>query len=140
MLRSHQRLVDYAEGKGVSGSAPVRDALFHFFVDAYHLKDWIKNDPATNRFGTDVETETGKHPLNLCADICNGVKHLELTKARTGDLTTAVKTQSVTVHVGSHSEHSWTVESAGRTSGRVLDLAVEIVTAWDTWLKSKSLL
>jgi hypothetical protein len=76
-----------------------RDRLFHFFQDAYHLKDWIKNDPATKRLP--VETAIAAE-LAVCADLANGTKHFRLDPKkgpgpRTGDPSTAFVSQSVTV-------------------------------------------
>ncbi|MFI6454288.1 hypothetical protein ACIBF6_22330 [Streptosporangium amethystogenes] len=45
MLRSRRELSS-AAGPGSMGSKAARDILFHFFQDACHLKDWMKNDPA----------------------------------------------------------------------------------------------
>ena len=45
MGRSHARLVAIANSDIELGSDDARDALFHFFQDAYQLKDWLKNDP-----------------------------------------------------------------------------------------------
>ena len=46
MERSHERLLRTADPSHDVGSADARDTLFHFFQDAYHLKDWLKNaDP-----------------------------------------------------------------------------------------------
>jgi hypothetical protein len=78
-----------------SGKAPDKpseysqDIVYTFFVNCYHLKDWIKHDntvkiPDKNekieKFINDTEC------LSHCADICNGIKHLELDikKSRTG--------------------------------------------------------
>jgi hypothetical protein len=90
MLRSERRLADYASGKIAAGSDEVRDMLFHFFQDAYHLKDWIKHDPAqTSVADAAVEAVTkvasgGVVALALAGDLSNGIKHLTLTTTRTG--------------------------------------------------------
>jgi hypothetical protein len=60
-------------------------AFFHddvvaFFQACYHLKDWIKNDPAAAPVAPLVEGYISRTPcLALAADICNGSKHLVLT-------------------------------------------------------------
>src|SRR5208337_1655775 len=63
------------------------DDIYAFFQNCYHLKDWIKNDntaPAAKRKG--VEGYVKSHDcLKLCADICNGLKHLTLhSKPKSG--------------------------------------------------------
>jgi hypothetical protein len=99
MLRSHGRLIERAMGQVMASSDEARDMLFHFCQDAYHLKDWIKND-STAETG-DVEKFVKAHPpLALCGDLCNGTKHYKLTSTKTGDLTTSFASQRVSVRPG----------------------------------------
>ena len=126
ILRSYGRLKEISGGQLTASFDEARDALLHFFQDAYHLKDWIKNDPLVSKW--DIEefiSATGT--LQLCADLCKATKHLDLQKSRTGETSTAIATQSVTVRpaaVGSGRPadpalHSWTVESMGRSYGAI---------------------
>ena len=103
MRRSLVRLVAIAEGRAPADSSTARDALFHFFQDAYHLKDWLINDESACLTRAEVEeTVSQSRQLSMCADLCNGTKHRTLTrKARTGDPSTAFTGQSVTIQVGS---------------------------------------
>ncbi len=56
------------------------DDIYAFFQNCYHLKDWIKNDPACSSW-SDVEDFINQNPdLSICADLCNALKHLK--KAR----------------------------------------------------------
>jgi hypothetical protein len=67
-------------------SPDCEDAIHTFFQNCYHLKDWIKNDP-NSLFREKVEEfVSASNNLSLCADICNGSKHLKLTKLRSGHL------------------------------------------------------
>lgn len=112
MLRSQSRLLKMASGDlvgnqfssdGSDASAPVVDALFHFFQDAYHLKDWLIHDDAVSIPRQDIEAAiTSSSDLALCADLCNGTKHRKLNPrmARTGDPGTTVVSQSVTIVLG----------------------------------------
>lgn len=103
MLRSHDLLREVATGTRyeVVGADHARDALIHFYMDAYQLKDWIKNDPAVGVAPTVVEGFVNSAPaLCLCADLANGTKHLRLTSARTNDLQTRISSQSVIVRPG----------------------------------------
>jgi len=141
MLRSHRRLVDHADGRTGAGSDEVRDALFHFFQDAYHLKDWIKNDPGTEHLQPGKAVKRSK-PLRIAADVCNGTKHFGLSEGYTpwtGDRTTAIDSQSVNVHIGSHVEHSWTINSNGKPWD-ALELAGYVIDDWTGWLRCKKLL
>lgn len=102
MHRSHARLLDIAGGRISTDSSTARDALFHFFQDAYHLKDWLINDEiAVSKRDVERAVSASKE-LSICADLCNGTKHRALTRdPRTGDPSTAFVGQSVTVHLGS---------------------------------------
>lgn len=57
------------------------DDVYAFFLNCYHLKDWIKKDTALAPLGHVehfVHGKTGVSPcrtLQICGDICNGAKH-----------------------------------------------------------------
>jgi hypothetical protein len=144
MLRSHARLTDIANGSAMASSDQGRDALFHFFQDAYHLKDWIKNDSEVAPRGVEKWIEQ-MASLRLCADLCNGSKHLKLTKSRTADLGTSFAVQDVTVRPGSIGHpanpplHGWRVQSGGQSPDAV-ELAGDVVRDWRSWLRSEGLL
>jgi hypothetical protein len=58
------------------------DDVHAFFQNCYHLKDWLKNDRAfTKKTRVEIEEYVSQTPvLAVCADICNGTKHLGLSK------------------------------------------------------------
>ena len=61
------------------------DEIYAFFQNCYHLKDWIKNDPACSSW-SDVENLINQNTnLNICADLCNALKHLTLTRPRSNE-------------------------------------------------------
>lgn len=149
MKRSHERLREALDGMGSGGSDEARDRLFHFFQDAYHLKDWIKNDPeqhvgttvgvALQSARSDVEDFISRTAaLTLCADLCNGSKHLVRRQHR-GAADTGFSTQSVTVDLGAGTvRHMWTVEADG-TIYDVDFVVQDIVDEWERWLSTHSL-
>ena len=145
----------------MASSDEARDVLFHLFQDAYHLKDWIKNDPAVQTSSPEkiVNDETA---LRLCADLCNGTKHFGLNATkhppRTGDPATAFTSQSVTVRPATvHAKvidgksiidpsesprpalHYWSVASGGQEYD-ALPLAADVVSVWEKWLRKEGLL
>jgi hypothetical protein len=92
----------------------------------------------------------GAEPLRICADLANGTKHLALTSSRTTDLATGFTSQSVTVRpgpVGSSGphggarppSHSWVATSNGQPYDAVT-LGVQVIAAWDDWLRQRGLL
>lgn len=58
------------------------DDIYAFFQNCYHIKDWLKNDSAyTSHSNQEIEDYvTNTIALSICADICNGSKHLQLQK------------------------------------------------------------
>lgn len=68
-----------------------------FFQDCFHLKDWIKNDPASGAAAQIEEAVQAELPLRIAADLANAAKHLERTMHREGAYVTST---NVTVHLG----------------------------------------
>lgn len=144
MHRSYERLAAVTRGEhpDARSSDTARDALYHFFQDAYHLKDWIKATTAPV-IGKEIEDRIkDSKPPCLCADLCNGTKHFRLDperKPKTGDHSTAFTGQDVAVRPATAGTgqpprpalHAWRFTSRGET-GDALTLAGEVVGEWDT--------
>lgn len=62
----------------------LEDEVWAFFIFCYHLKDWIKNDDTlSSNIKDKVEELINENEcLGICGDLCNGIKHLILTKSR----------------------------------------------------------
>jgi hypothetical protein len=86
VTRWFQRFKEISEGREhIHESNFYQDDVFAFFLNCYHLKDWIKNDPSAGRMSNLVEDYINKcEALSICADLCNGLKHLTLEKSRSG--------------------------------------------------------
>lgn len=82
--RWYERLRLVNEGKEFKlPSDYYQDEVLAFFINCYHLKDWIKNDPASKGLRRGVEEFVSKsEALGVCGDVCNGSKHLVITKGR----------------------------------------------------------
>jgi hypothetical protein len=78
--------------------------------------------------------------LQLCADLANGSKHLTLTSSRTGDPSTTIARNDVTVFLGTGGTktHRFYVASGG-TEHDVLTIAEDAVDVWTTFLHSGGL-
>jgi len=68
-----------------------QDEVYAFFMNCYHLKDWIIEDDAVVLASKDDKGKKKRivenyinsvDDLKLCADICNSLKHLCLDKNR----------------------------------------------------------
>jgi hypothetical protein len=83
--RSYQRLVEINNGKIHDRESDfLFDDYLNFFMNCYHLKDWIKNDP-TMKSGDEKLVEefiSNSKCLSICGDIANGAKHFTLTSSR----------------------------------------------------------
>jgi hypothetical protein len=66
------------------------DAVFHFFQDAWHLKDWLKKGFHAADYCAFERRSRCRTATFLCgaADIANGSKHLELDTSRAGTVIT----------------------------------------------------
>jgi hypothetical protein len=85
MIRSYARFVAMDQGQIYDRSSEkYDDEVFAFFLNCYHLKDWIKNDRAAGLAAQNhVENFiNSSYLLKLCADICNSHKHLRLKAPR----------------------------------------------------------
>ncbi len=82
--RWYNRLVKIDQGRQHDlPSDCYQDEVYAFFLNCYHLKDWIKNDKSVGAAAEKVEQFIDNNKeLSLCADICNGIKHLRLTRTR----------------------------------------------------------
>lgn len=127
------------------------DDLWHFFQDCHHLKDWIINDPNVpekikGENGDNIERFiNSSEELQICADLANRSKHLELNRApRIG---AKVTSRSVTIYpptAGSDSvgtstcEHTITLEDGSKRIA--LDVAKKAVKAWESFLSRNKLI
>lgn len=118
-----------------------QDDLYAFFINCYHLKDWIKNDPEIpGKVKNDIENFITKtEELSICADICNGSKHLKLKTPRKNS-NTKVQAKHFSLYLGQgpiiHIEYD--IESDGKIYDAHL-LATKCLRAWDNFISKNQL-
>ena len=61
------------------------DDIYAFFINAYHVGDWLIADDVIEKPRWDSFVESSPD-LSLCRDLCNGAKHRRLRKHSTVDL------------------------------------------------------
>ncbi len=109
------------------------DDVYAFFQNCYHLKDWIKNDPACSYWGN-VEKMINENPhLKICADLCNGLKHLTLTRPRS-DERPNFKGSHTNLNIGATEKPTISVQyNISTTSGDIdaFELAGKCILAWE---------
>ena len=71
--RNYQRLAQIDQGRRHDmGCENYRDEVYFFFLNCYHLKDWLINDSGFPGSSTDVENYiNANQELQVCADICS---------------------------------------------------------------------
>ena len=115
-----------------------QDQVYAFFQNCYHLKDWMKNDESVGVVADKIEEFiSNNEELRLCADICNGTKHLRLTSPRSGQ-DPRFGQRKFKVKVGSPPT-TISVKYSIDTSGGPLDafeLATKCLQAWETFIRS----
>ncbi|MCL4418063.1 MAG: hypothetical protein M1365_15490 [Actinobacteria bacterium] len=77
--RWYVRLKNVTEGREHNlPSDYYQDDVLAFFINCYHIKDWIKNSKSAS--SKEVEDFVSQSEfLRVCGDVCNGSKHLTLT-------------------------------------------------------------
>ncbi len=144
MKRWYERFVAIDQGRlHDTSSDNYLDEIYAFFMNCYHLKDWIKNDNTVATHVQDsVETYINSNrSLRLCADICNSLKHLQLISSRSGENPTFGKKQFA-LNLGSGLPTTISLKyELDTTNGSedAFDLATECIAAWDTFIENNGL-
>ena len=130
-------------GPELHDEASSRDILFHFFGHAFHLKEYVENEagqtPTIKRSVKDLFDPghtNGSTALSICADIANGVEHLnlkwsrfnppaEVGKQAAGNLLPATLPIRFAYH--------FTIEADGNTYTEI-QVADDAIADWDRWL------
>jgi hypothetical protein len=143
MRRWYNRWVALDEGKVHEiPSDNYVDDIYAFFLNCYHLKDWIKDDGtvATN-IQEAVETHINSNrALKLCADICNSLKHLHLKSSRSGE-TLAFGRKQFGLDVGAAPTIIKLKYEVNTSTGPIdaFQLATDCIGAWDAFLNANGL-
>lgn len=113
------------------------DDIYHFFQDAWHLKDWIKNDPLVPN---DVRDQV-EHEVNLVlifrvsADFANGSKHMALKRPRNENA--QFSERKTTIMLGQHEpalqERVLTLADGSETTAEAV--ATELMREWKLLLR-----
>lgn len=117
------------------------DSVLAFFQNSYHLKDWLKNDPSSGPHVKDVESMINQSTfLSLCADICNGSKHLGRDRdirsssepewgPRLFKLNVSAKEIAIDLPI-----------KVGPETFQAFDVATQCMKEWESYLAEKGLL
>jgi hypothetical protein len=153
ILRYYERLKTIYDGRQKGAKFEYQDDdMLAFFMNCHHLKDWIIQDfyvddshpdhakysAMVSRLSDEVDRFVDSHDcLKLCADICNGAKHLRRLEPLHFGETIKVRTE---VHIDDKDDHPsvkrvWKIISASGKEWDALDLATDCVKKWTSFLK-----
>ncbi|MEJ0053889.1 MAG: hypothetical protein WDN10_04170 [bacterium] len=152
--RWHRKVNTFYEGeRSVLEDNERLDMVRTFFIECFHLKDWIKADfpnlsVATERIFDRVE---GEECFKICADLANASKHVDLNKAVRKDKETKIGTQGITIMVDPIKwdsdpkdylppvcKYRWDI-IASRKKFDVKELADECIESWKKFMRKNGL-
>ncbi len=140
MMRWYKRFEKIVKGRVHDmESDNYEDEAHAFFLNCYYLKDWIKNDPSLPLIRDEVEQFINDNEcLRLCADICNGLKHLKVTKQGSGK-DPQFGPRQFFVGLGAGETTIAASYSIVTTNGPIdaFELASECVKKWDGFISAK---
>lgn len=140
--RLHQRFKKINDGfEHTQASQNYDDDVYAFFLNCYHLKDWIKNDPYCAAW-PDVEAFiNANQDLQVCADLCNGLKHLVLTRPRSagspqfaGEKISLNISDGLGVQASVSIAISYEIATTNRDTLDAFSLASSCVSAWEQFI------
>ena len=141
------RLLKRVDGPEKGSSNDYDDDLICFFMQCWHLKDWIKNDDnlsSTVRDKIKVEIDKDeeckrRYPnLAICADVANRSKHLKLERIRVDPFLT---NRDITISLGAGSatcEHTITCADGSKHNAK--EVARRAVQEWGSFLRANGLI
>jgi len=140
--RWHERFMTSSKNKVHNMSTDnYQDDLYAFFINCYHLKDWIKNDSSlTQQIRNKVEKFVSEsEELNICGDICNGSKHLVLDRPKkSADTKIGSRHFSLVLGHGPIIHIEYIIESNGKKYD-THSLATKCIDTWNHFFKKHHL-
>jgi hypothetical protein len=119
------------------------DEIYAFFINCYHLKDWIQQDSGiAKETRRSVEEYIDQNrSLKLCADICNALKHVVLTKPPRSDESPEFGNKHYGLKLGPEPA-TISLKYQVETSNGPIDafqLATDCIEAWDDFINMHGL-
>lgn len=152
VLRYYERFKEINEGRQRGATFEGQeDDMLAFFMNCHHLKDWVVRDffidkadpnyaryaPMCSRLSTEVDRFVDENDcLRLCADICNGTKHLHRTESLHYGEAVRVRTE---VHIDETKDDPevkrvWKFISESGKVWDAFELATDCVSKWKEFL------
>jgi hypothetical protein len=144
VMRWYARFNAIDTGGAVAPSDDHVDAIYAFFVNCYHLSDWIKYDaalPEPTRNAVKDHVHQTARPLKLCADLCTSIKHLD-RRSNTSDENPGFTNKVIGLDLGSGFPTISMLRYEVQTDNGPIDafdLAAQCLTQWDVFLSKHNL-
>jgi len=127
---------------GVSIDLPsdyYQDIVYSFFQNCYHLKDWLVNSRiiSSNKVENFIDQSL---EMRICADICNGSKHLTLKSSRTGKQDTGIKRKHYKLDLYERKMEIHYEVTSGKDVYDAFDLSTRCLEQWECFLKHENLI
>ena len=118
------------------------DVIYHFFQDAWHMKDWIKNDSSVLKHVRDqIEAEvSNKRSLRIAADFANGTKHMLLTRPRAENAQLTGRNVSITLGAPGKARYEWVLTLSDTSNTTAEAVARELMEEWNQLLRKFGLM
>lgn len=118
-----------------------QDEVYAFFINCYHLKDWIRKDVNCphifRRKVNDGDFIKNSVPLSICHDLAIGAKHLEITTPK-NDPSTNIGNRSFLLNLGGQNDPNIAIRYRVMSGGKSYDafeLATNCLHEWENVLK-----
>jgi len=115
--------------------------MWAFFQNCWHLKDWVDHDPLASEAQKKAVIQKAHDPevLKMCRDLCNGTKHLGLSRRPSAGTGAAHHHIDIAITPGESTMMDCMVEDGHGNLISGKQLARDCVTAWDQILQSEGL-
>ena len=149
VLRWYERFRNINDGRQVGAQFECQyDEMLAFFMNCYHLKDWIKRDFELeknhhdyiefNQVRDEIERFISDNEcLALCADLCNGAKHCSVDEKRHRFIEPTLVRSVVYVdekEPDKYVKRGWMLISESGKEYDAFDLATQCVKKWKEFL------
>lgn len=131
-----------ATNEGREHSAPsdyYEDDVYAFFINCHHLEDWIKKDPDVGpALGKVKDFINSSWELSVCADVCNGIKHLKRDREGRSKCDPRFGSRAYELKLGEREQTISVKYSIDTSSGPIdaFELATKCFQAWQNFIES----
>ncbi len=119
-----------------------QDIVYSFFQNCHHLKDWIVNDNNNNIPNKIVEEYINANlELKICADLCNGSKHLFLKpQLARSDKNTNINKKAFSLALPSNVLSIKYFVISGSVEYDAFEIATKCVNLWKKFLENNNII